>query len=286
MLIIDEALAVGDIYFQRKCYRRIEELREAGCTLLLVTHSMDSLLQLCDRGVLLEGGKLLFDGDCKQVVAEYMKCLFGRHLGAAEEPADETQAADAPEESPLEDDERSQLERGGHRDLFFSRAGYNRGENRLGDGRALVADMLISSSMGHGPIVPAREPFSIFVRYAFAATVDRLVFGLQVRTVDGLVIYSTNTFVTDSVFYAFDAGDVVVAQFRLRCSLLPSQYFLTLGVSRIEPGEGEVTAIDRRVDSVILTVLGDRGHTNGYADMEAAVVLSRAGDRAVPRRQA
>jgi len=277
VLIVDEALAVGDIYFQRKCYRRIEELRDGGCTLLLVTHSMGSLVQLCDRGILLEGGRVLFDGDCKTAVTEYMKCLFGSHLGADEDAVVEPVAdAGKGDEIPLVSDERAMLEAGGHQDLFSLRAGYNRSETRLGDGRARLGDFLISSSVGRGPVVPARESFRVFVRYMFGESLDRLLFGLQIRSVDGLVIYSTNTFVSSNVLYACKAGDVMVAEFKLRCALLPGQYFLALGVSRFTEGGTEIIAIDRRIDAVILTVMGESGRAEGYSDLEAEIELAHA----------
>ncbi|MEP6634564.1 MAG: ABC transporter ATP-binding protein [Luteimonas sp.] len=281
VLIVDEALAVGDIYFQRKCYRRIEELRDGGCTLLLVTHSMDSLVQLCDRGVVLEGGHQVFDGECKAAVGVYMKCLFGQNLGAdVDPPTAEEMAEDEAEGLPaLAHDDRALLEQGGHRDMFASRPGYNRGETRLGDGRAVLGDFLVSSGLGHGPVVRAREPFSLFVRYAFRENVDRLVFGVQLRTVEGLVVYSYNTFIADNVLYDCTAREVLVAEFRMRCALLPNQYFMTLGVSRFDEGGENITAIDRRVDSVILTVLGDSAHSNGIADLEAKIELSHAGSR-------
>ena len=274
VLIVDEALAVGDIYFQRKCYRRIEELRDSGCTLLLVTHSMGSLVQLCDRGVLLEGGRVLFDGECKQAVTEYMKCLFGSHLGADEEPAAPEPVAVAADDLAAPDDGRALLAAGGHEDVFATRAGYNRAETRLGDGRARVFDFLVTSASGRGPVVQAREPFRVAARYAFRESLDRLIFGMQLRSVDGLVLYATNSFMANSVLHACAGGDILVSEFNLRCALLPGQYFLTLGVSRFAEGGTEIVAIDRRVDAVILTVVGQAGLADGYADMAAEISLA------------
>lgn len=274
ILVVDEALAVGDIYFQRKCYRRIAELREAGCTLLFVTHSVDSLVQLCDRGIVLEAGRVLFDGDTRPAIAEYMKCLFGQSLGAdpdASTPAPTTGPAD--DAGPGADEDRAMFAAGGREDLFHTRPGYNRAEMRLGDGRARVADVVVHGGHGSGPMVEAREPFVVRARYVFGESLDRLVFGLQVRTVDGLVVYSTNTYVASGGLHAFEAGQVALSEFRMRCTLLPGQYFLTLGVSRFDDGGDEISAIDRRVDSLILTVHGGNAHTNGYADLEADIAL-------------
>ena len=282
ILIVDEALAVGDVYFQRKCYRRIEQLRDGGCTLLLVTHSTGTLVQLCDRGILLEGGRMLFDGECGQAVREYMKCLFGTHQPDAVDAAAEVDARvlneggeagdGAPEDGVAEvPDPRQALLAGGTRDLFALRAGYNRAETRLGDGRALLADFMIVSGDETGPVLQAGAPFTVHVRYVFREALDRLVFGMHMRTVDGLQVYSSNTAMAGQGLFACDQGEVLVVAFDMRCALLPGQYFLGMGISRYEEGGDEIVAIDRRVDSVILTVLGDQARANGYVDLACEI---------------
>lgn len=275
VLIVDEALAVGDVYFQRKCYRRIQELRETGCTLLLVTHSVDSLLQICDRGILLERGKLLFDGDCKAAVAAYMRCLFGSVL--AEQDAEAATVAAAHADFQLENDDANTedpavfLLSSGPAELFSTRPGYNRDETRLGNRLVVLADFVITSDIGWGPALQARRPFTIYAKYFCKERLDRLVFGMQVRSVDGLVLYSTNTYVSRNQLLSAADNEIKIVRFDLRCALLPGQYFLTLGVSRFEEGGEEVSALDRRMDAVILTIFGDNNHTNGLADLEAQI---------------
>lgn len=276
LLIVDEALAVGDIYFQRKCHKRIEAMRQDGCTLLFVSHAVDSLLQLCDRCLVLEHGQLVFDGESKAAVAEYLKRIFGdnraRMHDAIQTPDDRTATN---EHDPLQDF----LADGRACDRFAGRAGYNRDETRLGEGSATTCDFLIESATGYGPVVSAREPFKLYVKYAFHATLDRLVFGMRVRTVEGAVVYSSNTFVSGSRLYSCDAGTSVVVEFDLRCSLLPRQYFVTVGVSRFDAKGVEILAVDRRSDSIVLTVLGGNTHAEGLADLEAKISVTDATTR-------
>lgn len=280
VLIVDEGLSVGDVYFQRKCFKRIEELRAAGCTLLLVTHSVDSVLQLCDRGVVLDRGVLKFDGDAQDAVKEYLRIVFGDNAGYVE--AEEAMADDAEHghdelgdaEAPaIEAVELALFRQPTSQDRFHTRPGYNRDETRLGDGRAVTSDYLIESSMGLGPLVPAREPFRIHVRYRFPVALDRLIFGVRVCTVSGLVLYSSNTFVSDGRLMACEAGTVAVATFDLRCSLLKGHYFLTVGVSQFDERGDEIHAIDRRADSIVLSVSGGSNHAEGLADMQAEFLV-------------
>ncbi|WP_158883229.1 ABC transporter ATP-binding protein [Rhodanobacter sp. L36] len=280
ILVIDEALSVGDVYFQRKCFRRIDELREAGCTLLFVTHSVDTLLQLCDRGIVLDSGRLVFDGPTKPAVAEYLRRVFGNrstvqglgNVAAAEEAKSLPSEGDA--EKSDHGDDYDYLVAGGQQELFASRAGYNRGEVRLGDGAATLLDFLIKGQRGESPIVHSRESFGLMLKYVFSRPSERVIFGMQVRTREGLVVYSANTFTVENELYSYAADDVVIVEFDLRNSLLPGQYFLTVGVSQFDEQGADIGTLDRRVDSIILTVLGDKRHTNGFADMELVSKVS------------
>jgi lipopolysaccharide transport system ATP-binding protein len=86
--IVDEALSVGDIFFQQKCFERFRELRRQGCTILLVSHDTEAITHLCDRAILLSGGKLASDGDAAMVVHDYF-ALMGQSMaraGAARSP--------------------------------------------------------------------------------------------------------------------------------------------------------------------------------------------------------
>ncbi|HEY0198056.1 MAG TPA: ABC transporter ATP-binding protein [Rhodanobacter sp.] len=288
ILVIDEALSVGDVYFQRKCFRRIDELREAGCTLLFVTHSVDTLLQLCDRGIVLDSGQLVFDGPTKPAVAEYLRRVFGSRSNAVAEKA--LPGADEGEQPVLaaeDGDDRRQddyhyLVASGEQELFDSRAGYNRSEVRLGDGAATLLDFLIKGQRGESPIVHSRESFGLMLKYVFSEPAERVMFGMQVRTREGLVVYSANTFTVENQLYSYAAGDIAIVEFDLRNSLLPGQYFLTIGVSQFDENGVDIGTLDRRVDSVILTVLGDKRHANGFADMELASKVTLAHVSAAP----
>src|SRR4030095_9477769 len=71
----DEALSVGDVFFQQKCFARFRELRERGCTILLVSHDMEAITYLCDRAMLLHAGKCVSDGDARSVVHDYFALM-------------------------------------------------------------------------------------------------------------------------------------------------------------------------------------------------------------------
>src|SRR5690606_32017786 len=187
-------------YFQRKCFKRIEQMRQDGCTLLFVTHAVDSILQLCDRGIVLDGGRLVYDGDTQPAVKQYLKVVFGE-MPEEPEPTEAAQpdgsdGVEADEETRAEaaqaDLDRAELDgfmAAGARELMGTRPGYNRDETRLGDGRARTVDCLVQGEHGNGPMVPARAPFRVLVRYHVPEPLDRLIFGVRVLTVTGVVVY-------------------------------------------------------------------------------------------------
>ena len=87
VLVIDEALAVGDFFFQQKCYRHIRALREKGVTLLFVSHDMGAVRDLCSRAILLEGGQVAFDGDALEAIRRYFMSGAGEGIAVAATPA-------------------------------------------------------------------------------------------------------------------------------------------------------------------------------------------------------
>ncbi|HJU27359.1 MAG TPA: ATP-binding cassette domain-containing protein, partial [Rhodanobacteraceae bacterium] len=76
VLVVDEALAVGDEAFQRKCFARIDAIRDAGATVLFVSHATGTIMELCDRAILLDEGEMIADGSPKFVVSRYHKLLY------------------------------------------------------------------------------------------------------------------------------------------------------------------------------------------------------------------
>lgn len=108
ILIVDEALAVGDEAFQRKCFARIEQIRDNGATILFVSHGAQTILQLCDRAILLDHGEKLMDGPPKMVVQQYQR-LVNSHGGAAEAIRSELRAQSVKKEAAHEPNARSSL---------------------------------------------------------------------------------------------------------------------------------------------------------------------------------
>jgi lipopolysaccharide transport system ATP-binding protein len=274
ILVVDEALAVGDVYFQAKCQRRIEQLRSHGCTLLFVTHSVDILAKICDRVVVLDSGLMVFDGSVREGVAAYLRRVFG----SAQESSAVEDAGAASEQRVPEADEVEDamgwlaLQQD---DVFANRPGYHRGEVRVGIGGAWVEDFAFDGHLGKLPVFAPFERARLLVRYRLGQAFSRMVFGLQVHSADDTLIYATNTFYMGGEVLDFQAG-ILIGEFEFDVALLPGLYFITVGASRFDAQGVEVDALDRRMKSIVVTVVGESGRAVGCADLDARVRIMSA----------
>ncbi|HEY1329433.1 MAG TPA: ABC transporter ATP-binding protein [Casimicrobiaceae bacterium] len=258
ILIVDEALSVGDLSFQAKCFERIREFRDAGTTLLYVTHAVADVVKHCERAWLVRGGRLVLDGPARQVTNQYLDELFGRQARAGEP---ERASDAAPARSPFHDTEV---------DAFETRPGYRKDEHRWGDGGARIVDYHVAAAGEDYPSeVTSQDTVRISFKVRFERRVDSPVYGLLIKTLEGLFVYGTNSSIAarGATASVEDGGGVVIAQFSVRLRLNAGAYLLSLGVSD-DVGNGELVPLDRRYDAILITVR----HTvpiSGLVDLQA-----------------
>ena len=267
ILVVDEALAVGDVLFQSKCYRKFRAIREAGKTVLFVTHSTDLVLKHCDRAMVLEGGHMRYLGPAKAGVSTYLDLLYGANQGrkapavsramqAAEqiESAHEERSAAsfvklAPDEAVrrLREDDSTD-------DCFAKRLSYNPHEFRYGDSRGFLLDYLVVSD-GQADVVTCDhdKPVDVYVRAHFAKDVAEPVFGLTLQSVDGIDLGGDNTHYADVKVPPQSAGDSLVVRFSFTPRMTAGDYMLALGIAEMDDQRGAV-AVDRRYAVATLNV--------------------------------
>jgi lipopolysaccharide transport system ATP-binding protein len=210
-LLVDEALAVGDAYFQQKCMRAIREFKANGGSILFISHDMTAVQALCDRAILLAHGRIAAEGEPKQVVDLYQAQTLKRlHKGATEimvrpslHDAAATPALLPPHAQPA-------IATG---DVVLAGAG-------LTDERgALTASVL------NGTTITFR--FEIEARRAL----EDPHFGIILRNRLGQVVFETNTFCMKLPSRALAAGERAAIAFTMECPLLPGEYAAALGVA-------------------------------------------------------
>jgi lipopolysaccharide transport system ATP-binding protein len=293
ILIVDEALAVGDIRFQRKCFRRFQEMQEAGKTILFVTHAVDLVQAHCSRAIYLRSGRIASVGEPKAVIQDYLEDLFGaagessiqsiedsagKRLSDIEdngkEPGKSTDRSppDAGITSMLVHDRELTTVAGqmAPNDCCTAQPTYNPNEYRWGDQRAVIFDYQLTNMAGQKKVVFDRqEKVRLCVHMFFAEALADLIYGFTLKTVDGRTVFGANT--RERHIGAQDrvAGESTTVVFEFTCAVVPGQYFISLGIALDDAARDNV-AVDRRYDLIHLPVIGELGDF-GVADLDLTI---------------
>jgi lipopolysaccharide transport system ATP-binding protein len=247
ILIVDEALAVGDAKFQAKCFNRLKQLKDNGTSILLVTHSSEQIVTHCDYAVLLDHGKEIIKGEPKHIVNRYMDLLFGK-LGDHENDIGASKKNNTTQKI-------SHTQLSSSEDKFSTRVGYNPYEYRWGDGAAKILDYLLIADIEDYPsAISVGQKIELHCTVHFVKKIIRPIFGITIKTKDGVTVYGINSESVDLVSFkdTGDYGQVVLVKTSFICSLGPGDYFISLGIAS-KHGE-EIIPHDRRYDSVHIQI--------------------------------
>ena len=261
ILIIDEALSVGDELFQRKCFARIEAIKASGATILFVSHSGSAVVDLCDRAILLDGGDKLTEGAPKAIIGKYQKLLYA--------PADKIEAIRAAISGRTQVDSMSVASdpsAGAPEDIARKQVAHE--EDEFLDPNLRSQSVLSYESHGVEIELPkilnlAGDPvnclkrgrtyrYTYQVNFSVAATGVR--FGMMIKTLAGVELGGAVSAVSlQDAITCVDQGAVVRVEFTFHCNLNPGTYFLNSGVLGAI-GESE-TYLHRLLDACLFRVL-------------------------------
>ena len=266
ILVVDEALSVGDVFFQQKCFRKIFEFRDKGKTILLVSHDLDTVQKNCKTVVFLDKGRLIKIGKSKDVINHYFETILLRGETATKSD-DGNGFKDAPRK----------VKRGGipayYEDRCKQKPSYNLNEFRYGNFNAAIVDFAMLDE--HGREVAAvfsGEALQFRFEVAFKERVEHPIYGFVVKTKDGVMVYGSNTRHMN-IAGPKDRGDRVVVEFSQRVNLAAGDYFISVGVA--EYSKNNVVPVDRRYDLAYLKVMSvDK--SLGLANLFSKVKVSNA----------
>lgn len=268
ILIVDEALSVGDAKFQAKCFDRLKKLKDRGTSILLVTHSSEQIVTHCTRAVLLNDGVVEEVGEPRRVVNRYLDLLFGRErkLVATESDTAVPTRTDTVIESayPL-----SQTD-----DVFATHPNYNHNEYRWGDGSARILDFFLTADGEAYPsAIDTGQQIVLAVSVQFVAELVRPILGVTIKTKEGVTVYGVNSeSLQENSFEALGhAGSVVMPVIKFCCRLAPGDYFVSLGLASRQGAD--VVPHDRRYDSIHLQISPDTSF-HGLVNLEAEIRIS------------
>jgi lipopolysaccharide transport system ATP-binding protein len=246
ILIVDEALSVGDVKFQAKCFDRLRQLKENGTSILLVTHSSEQVVSHCTAALLLNKGQQIELGEPKRVVNRYMDLLFGK---------DSNQSKDESVVALTQTPKAPSIELSHTADVFANRIGYNPHEYRWGDKKALILDYkLVANDEPYPSAISTGQKIDLFLVVKFMTAIFRPILGVTIKTKEGITVYGANS----ETLKQTDLSDAGIENSTLElkvsfiCDLAYGDYFISLGLAS-KHGE-EVIPHDRRYDSIHMQV--------------------------------
>jgi lipopolysaccharide transport system ATP-binding protein len=248
ILVVDEALSVGDVRFQNKCFRKLRELKERGTTTLFVTHSSDLIVRHCDRAVLLEKGSMHAIGDPGHVVNEYLNLLFNDDEGQVKTKSINTEEISYDDNGLITD----RLIDG-----CSLRPYYNSAEYRWGDQRGQIQDYeLLVNGGPPPPMCETGDRIDLLLRIIYSKDVTNPILGLTLKTSDGIVVYGANTRERKLDIPAGLAGSELLIRYSFVINLIGGDYFISLGLADDDEKKDNL-AVDRRYDLIHLQVKAD-----------------------------
>ncbi|OEZ53134.1 ABC transporter ATP-binding protein [Duganella sp. HH105] len=242
ILIVDEALSVGDTYFQHKSFERIRQYRRAGTTLLLVSHDKQAIQSVCDRAILLDGGRLAREGRPEEIMDYYNAMIAER------------------ENSTLRLNQRDD----------------GKLQVTSGTGEATVAEIVLLNEAGEAvEVVDVGQQVTLRITVAVHAAIPRMVLGYMIKDRLGQAMYGTNTHLKELPLEDMQAGQRVTYSFRFAANLGAGSYSVATAI--VSTATHLVNNYEWRDLALVFTVVNmQRPHFEGSAWLDPAIDITHS----------
>ncbi|MBQ0001316.1 MAG: ABC transporter ATP-binding protein, partial [Clostridiales bacterium] len=243
--IVDEALSVGDVFFQAKCYHKFEEFKKQGKTILFVSHDLGSISKYCDRVILLNQGVMEGDGGPKEIVDMYKQLLVHQNPVKQAEGVAEEQWKD----------------------------GFTRNPNLLeyGERQAEIIDFVVQDARGRqSNSIEKGTTFKIKMKVQFHEDIQQPIMAYTIKNVQGTEITGTNTMYEKVNVEHPEAGKTCIVTFEQKMDLQGGEYLLSFGCTGYR--NGDFTVFHRLYDACNITVISAK-NTVGFYDMNSRITI-------------
>lgn len=249
ILIVDEALSVGDVFFQAKCYKKFEDFRKEGKTILLVSHDLGSISKYCDKVILLNKGTKLSEGEPKEVIDMYKKVLVNQL-----------------NDSSGGDNQSTRTYEG---EKWKESLTINPNVLEYGSKLAEIIDFCIIDNKGitNNNVIKGKL-FTIKMKVSFKSTIQNPIFAFTIKDLKGTEITGTNTMIEKIDLSIVELGEIKEISFTQQMDLQGGEYLLSLGCTGYR--DGDFTVYHRLYDVCNITVISNKNSV-GYYDMNSDV---------------
>ena len=241
ILIVDEVLSVGDMAFQLKCFKKFEEFKSKGKTILFVTHSVSDILKNCTRVIILESGKKTFDGDVKKGVDLYKKIITGN----------------APKNNNL-DQISEEIKIDNDPNTWKSHFNQNPNLIEYGNLDAEVIDYgIFDTNRNYLSIIDNEKEVVLKSKIKFNKEVDNPIFTMTIKNFNGVEVAGTNTMIEKNYPGKFEKGDIVEVEFIQKLPLAPNKYTLSFSCTHIN-AHGELEILNRKYEALLIEIMSNK----------------------------
>jgi teichoic acid transport system ATP-binding protein len=253
ILIVDEALSVGDMAFQMKCYKKFQEFQEQKRTILFVTHALDSVIRYCNRGIVIDEGKLIHDSSPKEAVDVFKKVLTNRYYDS------------------IKEDNSSKAQQQDSTELLKSNFTQSAELDVYGNGKADIYDYaILDSNNNPTAILDYNNNFNIVMKVRFNQDIQEPIFAFTLKDSKGLEITGTNSMMKHKVTGSYKKGDTISVTFSQKANIQIGKYALSLGCVSIE--ENGIDVHSRIYDAILFEVIGQEQMV-GFYDLESKISI-------------
>ena len=245
ILIVDEVLSVGDMAFQLKCFKKFEEFKSQGKTILFVTHNVSDILKNCTRTIILSEGTKIFDGKVKEGVELYKKIITG-NMPKKEE-----------KEKKIENKEKKKIKQ---TDSNTWKSHFNENPNLIEYGNldAEVIDYgIFDENDNYLNAIDNDKIIKLKSKVKFNKDIDNPIFTMTIKNFNGVEIVGTNTMLEKIYPGKFKKGDMVTTEFIQKLPIAPNKYTLSFSCTHIN-ANGELEVLNRKYEALLIEILSSK----------------------------
>ena len=256
ILIVDEALSVGDMAFQMKCFKKFQDFQEEGRTILFVTHALDTIIRYCSRGIVIDDGRKVFDGSSKGSVDAFKKVLSCDFYEKAVEK--EEASAVVKQETCLLKESFDQ-----HVEL-----------DTYGNGKATIIDYgILDMKQKPSSILDYNSEFIIVMKVEFYDMISDPIFAFTLKDAKGLEITGTNSMMKHIESGTYTKGQTATVTFSQKANLQLGKYALSLGCVALN--ENGIEVYNRIYDAILFEVIGSTQMV-GFFDLKSEISVEKS----------
>ena len=252
ILIVDEALSVGDVFFQAKCYKKFQEFRDMGKTIIFVSHDLKSVSKYCDKVILLNKGIFIEEGNHKKVIDTYKKILVNQF------------DKEIKNEKEKEKNVESKISWKSKMNLNSNKLEYGNKDAEIIDFGILDENNILTNT------VNKNESFRIKMKVKFNKKIQEPIFAFTIKDIKGNEITGTNTMIEEVYFKNPESNDVVEVEFEQIMNLQGGEYLLSLGCTGFK--DGDFTVYHRLYDVCSISVVSSKDSV-GFYDMNSSIII-------------